>query len=96
MWPPVIVSGMKIAILSALLVVIVLLLTILYMLFQPGAAYQASRPSLGRMQAAVGRAVLEAAQSDPATAAMVRAAVQAAPEEERALASDLIAALPER
>ncbi|WP_267425706.1 hypothetical protein [Methylobacterium sp. GC_Met_2] len=87
---------MKIAILVALLGVIVLLATILYMLFQPGAAHRAGPPSLGRMQAAVGRAVLEAAQSNPATAAMVRTAVQASPEEDRSLASELIATLPER
>ncbi|MCJ2068864.1 hypothetical protein MKK75_08625 [Methylobacterium sp. J-030] len=87
---------MKIAILAALLVVIILLLTILYMLFQPGPAYRAGRPSPSRMEAAVGRAVLQAAQSDPATATMVRAAVQAAPDEDRALASELIATFLQR
>lgn len=82
--------SMKIAILSSLLVVIVLLLAIFYLLFQPGRSYQASKPSLRSKQAAVGRAVLEAARSDTVTAKVVLAAVQAASEEDRALASDLI------
>ncbi|WP_338664112.1 hypothetical protein VQH23_02880 [Pararoseomonas sp. SCSIO 73927] len=87
---------MKLAILCALLLVVVLLLTMFYLLFQPGRTYQSSQPSLRSRQAAVGRAVLEAARNDTSTALMVRAAVQAAPEEDRTLASDLITALPRR
>ncbi|TDR90272.1 hypothetical protein [Enterovirga rhinocerotis] len=81
---------------AALLLVIVLLLTLLYLLFQPGTTYQTSRHSPGRMQAALGRAVLQAAKNDPATATMVRAAVQATSDEDRALAAELIAALPQQ
>lgn len=96
LWPPVIDGSMKIAILSSLLVVIILLLAIFYLLFQPGRSYQTSQPSIRTKQAAVGRAVLEAARSDTITAKVVLAAVQAAPEEDRALASDLISGLSER
>ena len=85
--------GMKAAILVTLLVIAVLLSALLYLLFQPGAGYQASQTSLRSRQAAVGRAVLAAAQLDPAVTAMVQAAVQAAPEEDRSLAADLMAAL---
>jgi len=87
---------MKIAILSALLVVVVILLTMFYLLLQPGRTYRSSQPSPRSRQAAVGRAVLEAARSDLSTAVTVRAAVQAAPEEDRILAADLIAGLPQR
>ncbi|MCJ2131333.1 hypothetical protein [Methylobacterium sp. E-045] len=87
---------MKIAILSALLIFVVLLVTILYLLIQPSRSYQSAQPSLRSRQAAVGRAVLAAAQSDPVITAMVHAAIQAAPEEDRTLASDLITALSEQ
>ena len=87
---------MKTAIIVSLLVIIALLLVLLYLLFQPGANYGKAGPSPRSMEAAVGRAVLVAGQADPAVAAIVRAAVQAAPEEDKRLAADLIAKLPER
>ena len=86
---------MKLAILAVLLVIAALLLAILILLFLPGSNYKASQPSLRSQQAAVGRAVLEIAQHDPAVAEMVRAAVRAAPEDDRALASELIDGLPQ-
>ena len=80
---------MMLAILAVLLVIAVLLLAILYLLFQPGGSYTAAQPSLRSRQAAVGRAVLDAARRDPTIAAMFQAAVQAASEGDRALASEL-------
>ena len=87
---------MKVAIIVFLLIVIGALLTIIYLLFQPNAKYQASAPSLLSKQAALGRAVIDAAQRDPAVAAVARASVQAASREDRALASDLLAEFPDR
>jgi len=87
---------MKIAIICVLLVFVAILLTMLYLLFQPGRTYRSSQSSPRARQAAVGRAVLEAARSDLLMAEMVRAAVQSATEEDRTLAADLIAELPQR
>ncbi len=86
---------MKIAILVVVLGMTALLLAILYMLFQPCDGSKAPQPSLRSRQAAVGRAALELAQHDPAVAAMVRAAVRAAPEQDQVLASKLISELPQ-
>ena len=81
---------MKNAILIVLIAIDVLLLAILTMLLQPNGGYKAAQPSLRSRQAAVGRAVLQAARRDPTVAVVVRAAVQAAPEDDRALASTLL------
>ncbi|MFK0333793.1 hypothetical protein ACIQUB_21980 [Rhizobium sp. NPDC090275] len=79
----------------SLLCVAVVLMAALYMLFQqPGPSYRvSSSPALAK-EAAVGRVIPNAAQRDPVLAALVRSAVQAAPEDDRALAADLIKALP--
>ena len=80
---------MKAALVIVLLVVVVLL-TILYMLFQPGAGRRAASPSQRSREAAVGRAVIATARKDLAVAAMVRAAVQAAPQEDQDLAAPFL------
>lgn len=85
---------MKAALLIVLLVVVVVLLTILYMLFQPGAGRRAASPSQRSREAAVGRAVIAAARKDLAVAAMVRAAVGAAPQEDQDLAAPFMEATP--
>ena len=64
--PPHEISKMKLAILAVLLVIAALLLAILILLFLPGSNHKAAQPSMRSRQAAFGRAVLEAAQHDPA------------------------------
>ncbi|OJY78589.1 MAG: hypothetical protein BGP09_02205 [Rhizobium sp. 60-20] len=81
----------------ALLCIAVIILAALYLMFQqPRQSYRVSSPSPLSREAAVGRVVINAAQRDPALAALMRSALQAAPEEDRALAADLIVALPKQ
>lgn len=87
-------ADVRAAILVLLLVAVALLSAILILLFLPGPSFQASGPSRRSREAALGRAVLDAARSDPGTATMVRAAAQSASQQDRELAAPLVADLP--
>lgn len=81
----------------AFLGIIVLLLIALYLLFQqPGPSYQTSSAPLMSQQAAIGRAVMDAARKDPAVATMVRDAIKAASPKDQALAAEPVDQLPKQ